>query len=131
GQPVGERLCDGGEADIGDHLDGERGAEHRPRLGPGEIEGEKTERDGHQPGAEKRDDLRGKEMPVGAVPERAKHDRPPVCRSVTPSAGGGGHWPRRTRPSRSVTGPAVSSQPRQSKKPAGAWESRSRARSAP
>ena len=66
-QAIRERLRHRRDADISNHLDRQRGAQHRPRICPGQIVGQKAQGHGHQPGAQQRDHLRREQMSIGAV----------------------------------------------------------------
>ena len=70
-----ERARDGRNADIADHLDGERCAKNFAGLCSGEIVREQAERDSRQARAEKRAHLRREKVAVGAVLERGEHGR--------------------------------------------------------
>ena len=70
---------DRGHGDIGDHLDRERGSEHDPGIGTGQIISEKGQRDGAQPRAGQGDGLRGEQMAVGAVLQDGQHDLAASC----------------------------------------------------
>ena len=67
GEPVHERCNQGCDADVGDHLDRQRGAEHRSGGISGDLEREQSEGNGEQAGADKGDDLGEEQRPVGAV----------------------------------------------------------------
>ena len=72
-QPVGEAPDDRRDADIGDHLDRQRGPEHGAGPLAGEFEGEQAERDRHETRADQRDYLGGEQVTVGAVGEDLDH----------------------------------------------------------
>ena len=72
-QALGESGCDRRDADIGDHLDGEGAAENRASVDPRKIEGEQSERDRREAGADEGDHLRREEMTVSAVGEDLQH----------------------------------------------------------
>ena len=67
--PVRESPGDGGDADVGDHLDREDRAEHHRGPVACEVEREQAECDRREPGAEQRHDLRGEQVAVGPVGE--------------------------------------------------------------
>lgn len=64
---VGEGARDRCDTDIGDHLDRQRGSEHRARVASGNVIGEQPERHGRKTGADQRDDLRKEQVAVGSV----------------------------------------------------------------
>ncbi len=87
--PVRERGHDRSDSDVGDHLDRQRRAEHRPGVGPGEIVGEQAQRHGGQAGPGEGDDLGDEQVPVGAVAEDGEHRG---LRSCGARRGGAGRW---------------------------------------
>ncbi len=72
-QSVSEAADNRRDADIGDHFDRQCDSENRARVGTREIVGQETQCDRREAGTEQRDDLRCKQVPVGAVGEDAQH----------------------------------------------------------
>jgi len=70
-----ERARNRRDADIAEHLDGERRTEDFTSLRSGEIVREQAERDSRQASAEERGCLRREEVAIGAVLERGEHGR--------------------------------------------------------
>lgn len=77
GYPVGERADQGGDSDIGDHLDRERRPEDRGGVGAREVVGEEAQRDGGEARTGEGDDLGGEEATVGAVTQHGQHEARP------------------------------------------------------
>ena len=61
---------------VGNHLDGQRRAEHRAGLGASEAIGQQPEGNRQQAGADQGNDLRCEKVPVGPVGEDAQHRAP-------------------------------------------------------
>jgi hypothetical protein len=72
-QPVGEAADDRRDPDIGDHLDRQRGPEHRARSRAGKLEGEQAESDRQQPRPEERDHLGREQVAIDSVGEDFDH----------------------------------------------------------
>ncbi len=73
---VRERPGNGCDAHIGHHLDREDRAEDQRGPVVCKIEGQQTERDRCESGSQKRNDLRQKQMTVGAVGKDIEHGVP-------------------------------------------------------
>lgn len=58
---------------IGEHLDGECGAQDGPGPACGQVEREQTQSHRQEAGPQKRDDLRGEEVAVGGKTENCQH----------------------------------------------------------
>ncbi|VDC51998.1 hypothetical protein BREV_BREV_03113 [Brevundimonas mediterranea] len=69
---------EGRHADIGDHLDGQGGAEGFPRPGARQIMGEQAERHGRHPCPQQRRDLGDEEVAITGMAEGGKHRRRPT-----------------------------------------------------
>ena len=74
---VDEGVHHRADADIGDHLDGQGAAQHRARIGAGQIVRQEPQRHGRQPRAQQGDHLGGEEMAVGAVGQNSQYSQPP------------------------------------------------------
>ena len=75
GKLVGEGADNERDADIGYHLDGERGAEDDPSVRAGELKGQKAERYGQKPRADECNHLGKEKMAIGAAGKNGEHDR--------------------------------------------------------
>lgn len=72
---LGECRCDRRDTDIGDHLDGERGPQHRAGLRPRQFESQQAQRHRRKAGSHQCDDLCQKEVAIGPVFEDRQHHR--------------------------------------------------------
>ncbi len=75
------------EYDVGNHLERERGTEHRGGIAPGEIIGQQRQGDRAEPGADERDDLCREQLPEIGIAERVDlihgaHDSTPKTRAM-------------------------------------------------
>ena len=74
--PVRDGAGDGGDADVGHHLDGEDGTQHHRRVPAREIVGKEAQRNRREPRPDEGRDLCGEEMAIRAVGQNLKHEWP-------------------------------------------------------
>mmetsp|Transcript_53139 Transcript_53139/g.124386 ORF Transcript_53139/g.124386 Transcript_53139/m.124386 type:complete len:448 (+) Transcript_53139:344-1687(+) len=78
GQLFGEGGGHRRNADVGQHLDGQRRAKDRPGVCPCQVVGQQAQGDRGQACADQSDDLSEEEMPIGAVGEDVEHGASPL-----------------------------------------------------